>query len=84
MRKLLSLVVSLSFPVLAFAQAADTTAAPTLLSLQDALKIALSENASVKVADREIERVGYARKGTYASLFPQISGSGSYQRTIKK
>ena len=32
----------------------------------------------------EIERTGYARKGTYASLFPQISGSGSYQRTIKK
>ena len=84
MRKILSLVVSLSLPVLALAQAADTTAAPTLLSLQDALKIALSENASVKVADREIERVGYARKGTYASLFPQISGSGSYQRTIKK
>jgi outer membrane protein TolC len=32
----------------------------------------------------EIERTGYARKGTYASLYPQISGSGSYQRTIKK
>ncbi len=84
MRKLLSLVVSLSFSALVSAQAPDTTAAPTLLSLQDALKIALSENASVKVADQEIERVGYARKGTYASLFPQISGSGSYQRTIKK
>lgn len=84
MRKLLSFVVSLSFSALVSAQAPDTTAAPTLLSLQDALKIALSENASVKVADQEIERVGYARKGTYASLFPQISGSGSYQRTIKK
>ena len=84
MRKLLTLVVSVFLPVLALAQAADTTAAPTLLSLEDALRIALSENASVKVADQEIERVGYARKGTYASLFPQISGSGSYQRTIKK
>ena len=85
MRKLLSLlVVSTLLPVLALAQAADTTSAPTLLSLEDALRIALSENASVKVADQEIERVGYARKGTYASLFPQINGSGSYQRTIKK
>ena len=84
MRKILSLVVLLSFSLLAAAQEADTTSAPTILSLQDALRIALSENASVQVADREIERTGYARKGTYASLFPQISGSGSYQRTIKK
>ena len=54
------------------------------ISLEQALQIALSENASVKVADLEIERTGYARKGTYADLFPQINGSGSYQRTIKK
>ena len=61
---------------------ADTSL--TVLSLEDAIRIALSENASVRVADKEIERLGYARKGTYASLFPQIDGSGSYQRTIKK
>ena len=52
--------------------------------MDDAIRIALSENASVKVADLEIERTGYARKGTYAALFPKIDGSGSYQRTIKK
>ena len=61
-----------------------TTDSTVVLSLEDALKIALSENVSVKVADQEIERVQYARKGTYASLFPQINASGSYQRTIKK
>ncbi|MBQ3722381.1 MAG: TolC family protein [Bacteroidales bacterium] len=55
-----------------------------VLTLEDALKIALSENVSVKVADKEVERAQYARKGTYASLFPQIDGSASYQRTIKK
>ncbi len=55
-----------------------------VLTLEDALKIALSENVSVKVADMEIERSEYSKKGTYASLFPQVSGSGSYQRTIKK
>ena len=84
MRKSISLVVSFFLPVLALAQAADTTAAPAILSLEDAVRIALSENASVKVADKEVERTGYARKGTYASLFPQINGSASYQRTIKK
>ena len=66
----------------------DTTAvtgADTLvLSLEDCLKIALSENISVKVADQEITRNEYAKKGSYAALFPQVSLSGSYQRTIKK
>ncbi len=63
---------------------ADAAAAPKLINLQQALEIALSENVSVKVADMEIERTGYARKGTYASLYPQIDGSASYQRTIEK
>ena len=61
---------------------ADTSA--VVITLEDALKIALSENVAVKVADKEIERSQYAKKGTYSSLFPQVSGSGSYQRTIKK
>ena len=64
------------------AATADTSA--VVLTLDDALKIALSENVAVKVADKEIERSEYAKKGTYSSLFPQVTGSGSYQRTIKK
>ena len=68
------------------AAVADTTAqeTPTVISLQQALKIALSESPSVKVADKEVERTEYARKGTYAALFPNINASGAYQRTIKK
>ena len=62
----------------------STAGDTTVLTLDDALKIALSENVSVKVADKEIERLKYAKKGTYAALFPQINASGSYQRTIKK
>ena len=61
---------------------ADTS--KVVITLDDALKIALSENVAVKVADKEIERSEYAKKGTYSSLFPQVNGSGSYQRTIKK
>ena len=57
---------------------------PTVITLEQALEIALSENVSVKVADMEIERTGYAKKGTYAALFPTIDAVGSYQRTIKK
>ena len=63
------------------AEAADS---PVIITLEQALQIALSENVSVKVADMEIQRTEYAKKGSYASLFPQIDASGAYQRTIKK
>ena len=56
----------------------------TVLTLEDALKIALSENTSVKVADLEIRRQEYARKGSYASLLPQVSASGMYSYALKK
>jgi len=55
-----------------------------VLSLDKALEIALSEIISVKVADKEVQRTEYAKKGTYAALYPQIDGTASYQRTIKK
>jgi len=61
--------------------AADST---VVLTLEDALRIALNENLSVKIADKEIKRTEYAKKGTYASLFPQINATGSYQRTLVK
>ncbi|MBO4917055.1 MAG: TolC family protein [Bacteroidales bacterium] len=67
-----------------FAQEAGDGAAPTVLTLDQAIQIALSENIAVRVADKDIERAEYARKGTYASLFPQVDGSSSYSRTIKK
>ncbi len=54
------------------------------LTLDEALSIALSESPTIRVADREITKQEYAKKGTYASLFPQIDFSGSYQRTIEK
>lgn len=63
---------------------ADTLEAPTEITLEQALQIALSENIAVKVADKEIERAQYAKKGSYAALFPQIDGSASFQRTIEK
>lgn len=62
----------------------DTSAQTLVLTLEDALKIALSENVSVKVADMEVERVGYARKGTYGQLLPSVDATGTYSRTIKK
>lgn len=54
------------------------------ITLDQAVQIALSENISVKIADQEIKRTQYAKKGTYAALFPTIDATGSFQRTIKK
>ena len=76
--------LSLASAVLIYAGVYAQETAPTVITLEDALRIALSENVSVKVADKEIERAEYARKGTYASLFPQVDAVGSFQRTIKK
>jgi outer membrane protein TolC len=70
--------------VQAVLEAADSADTPVVITLEQALEIGLSENVSVKVADMEIERTGYAKKGSYAALFPQIDASGSFQRTIKK
>ena len=57
---------------------------PLVLTLDEALQIALSENPTVKIADKTIEAKKYAKKGTYASLWPEISASGAYQYTIQK
>ena len=75
-------------PIMASAQYQEEAPAKAdstlVLTLDDALKIALSENISVKVADLEVTRSQYAKKGTYASLFPQVNATGSFQHTIKK
>ncbi|MBR2497833.1 MAG: TolC family protein [Parabacteroides sp.] len=55
-----------------------------VLDIGQALEIALSENPTVKVADKEIQKKKYAKKGAYAALFPQINFSADYSRTLKK
>ena len=61
-----------------------TSSEPLVLTLQQALEIALSENPTVQIADKTIETKKYAKKGTYASLWPEISASATYQRYIRK
>lgn len=54
------------------------------LSLEEALQIALSENPTIKIANKEIEIKKYAKRGTYSALYPQIDLTGTYQRVIEK
>ena len=78
--------MSMSFLIVMAAAlpAADSAATPTVITLEKALEIALSESPSVKVADKEIETKRFAKKGSYAALFPEISANGSFNRTLKK
>ena len=72
------------------AQAQDTLR----ITLQDAVRIALSDNPTIKVAEEEIalNKVAgqeillkkEARWEAYAGLFPEASLVGSYSRAIKK
>lgn len=54
------------------------------VSLNKAIEIALSENPTVKVADKEIQRVDYSKKERIGGLLPNVSLSAAYQRAIKK
>lgn len=62
------------------AQAQDTLR----ITLQDAVRIALSDNPTIKVAGQEIQLKKEARREAYAGLFPEANLVGSYSRAIKK
>ena len=74
----LAFVATFFIPIFGMAQE------PLQLTLDQALEIALSESNTIKIADMTVEKSGYAKKGTYASLYPNVSVSSSYQRTLKK
>lgn len=54
------------------------------ITLQEAVRIALSENPTIKVAGQEIRLRKEARREAYAGLFPEANLVGSYSRAIKK
>ena len=54
------------------------------VSLSKAIEIAMSKSPTIRVANKEIERVDYSKKEKFAALFPNISAAGSYQRALQK
>ena len=76
-------------PVLAFvslavmatsAQAQDTLR----ISLQEAVRIALNDNPTIKVADQEIRLKKEANREVVLGLLPEVSMVGSFNHTIEK
>lgn len=64
----------------AFLKAQDTLK----LNLKQAIEIGLSKSPTIKIADKQLQRVDYSNKEKIAALYPNISASGSYQRALKK
>lgn len=54
------------------------------ITLDQAIEIALSESNTIKIAEMTIEKTGYAKKGSYSALYPNVNITGNYQRTLKK
>jgi outer membrane protein TolC len=44
----------------------------------------MDESPTIRIAQRDIERVDYANKEKMSALFPAINASASYSRTLKK
>ena len=85
------LAITTAFVFHGFCQAQDDSALRQAqgpqalqLTLDQALEIALSESNTIKIADMTVEKTGYAKKGTYSALYPNVNISGSYQRTLQK
>lgn len=78
------LILVLGFVAATLSLSAQEKSQTLVLNLEQALDIALSENPTIKIADSEIEIKRYAKQGTYASLYPQIDATATYQRMIAK
>ena len=52
------------------------------VTLPEALNIAMSESPTIKIADKEIERVDYSKKSAWYALIPNIEGSGQYGKYV--
>lgn len=79
-RCFLALVALLSLNAYSQEHPADTLN----LTLDECIRIALTDNPTIKVADMEIQRVDYSKKETLGQLLPSIAFGGSYNRTLAK
>ena len=62
---------------------AEETGTRLSLTRNECIRIALTNNPTLKVADMEITRADYTKKETLAQLFPNINFSASYQRAVE-
>ncbi len=79
--------IGLLLTVSTFAKAQDTTATKSgvlTLTLDQAVELALNDNPTVKIADQEIKRVEYVKKGSRYNFIPTVSGTASYTQILQQ
>ncbi|MGC3976887.1 MAG: TolC family protein [Paludibacteraceae bacterium] len=52
------------------------------ITLAQAIDIAMSESPTIKIADKEIERVDYSKKSAWYALIPNVEGSARYSKYL--
>lgn len=67
-----------------FAQSPDSTSSPQELTLDAAIRIALTESTKVRIGDMEVQKQQYSLNTIYGKLFPSLSFSANYSYTIRK
>ncbi len=82
MLKKLTITSLLLAAVALVSPAQEQSGATVTLSLDECIKIALSDNPTIKVDSMEVDRVNYARKEVLGQLFPSIDFSASYTRNL--
>ena len=61
---------------------AQETAASLEVTLDDAIRIALSDNPTIKIADQELVRVDYSQKAAWSGLLPTVDGTVEYSKYL--
>ena len=55
-----------------------------ILTVENAVNIALNDNYSIKIADEDIKRVDYLEKENWYALLPSLNAGGQYTNNILK
>lgn len=84
-KQILTLVCMAAIPVWMHSQVAGDgmeNVAHVSLTLQKAIEIALAENPTIKVADKDIKLKQIADKEAWQALLPEVSASANLQHTL--
>lgn len=68
----------------ALPMAAQEEHAPVVMSLDECIAVAISENPTVQIADMEIQRLDFSKKESFGQLLPTISFDATYSRMLAK
>ncbi len=61
---------------------AQQTSDTLKLTLPQAIDIALNESPTIKIANKEIERIDYSKKIAWNAFIPNVEGSGQYSKYV--